>query len=84
MEDCNLVGEIDADPGNILYQLIDSEPNPIKDAKSANVIATNMEFSNIRMNHKFNLTIFNPRRKTFQPLDATKCSYSLEFNCGLN
>lgn len=81
MDDCNEVGEIDAVPENILYQLIDSEPNPTKDGKSANVIATNMEFSNIRMNHKFNLTIFNPRRKTS---DATECAYLLEFNCGAN
>lgn len=84
MEACNEVGEFDADPTNILYQLIDSEPNQTKDGKSANVIATNMEFSNIHMNHKFNLTIFNPRRKTPQSLDGTECLFLLEFNCGIN
>lgn len=84
MEDCSSVGETDANPENILYQLIDSEQDPAKDGESLKVIATNMHFTHIEMNHKFNLTIINPRRKTPQPLDANDCLYLLEFNCGLN
>lgn len=82
MDDCEQVGETDAHPDNILYQLIDSEQNSTKDGKSANVIATNMQFSNIRLNHNFNLTIFNPIRKTSHPLDAAECPFLLELNCG--
>lgn len=84
MDDCKLIGEFDADPENILYQLIDPEQNPMQNGTAVNVIATNMEFSEIKLNHKFNLSVFNPRRKTTQSLDAIDCSFLLEFNCGMN
>lgn len=84
MEDCKQIGENDANPDNILYQLIDTEQNPTMNGTAVNVIATNMEFAEIKLNHKFTLTVFNPRRKTPQSRDAIDCSYLLEFNCGAN
>lgn len=84
MESCKRVGDFDADPNDILYQLIDLEQNPMKNVTSINVIATNMEFSEIKLNHKFNLTIFNPRSKTSHSFDTFDCTYLLELNCGMN
>lgn len=84
MDDCKRVGEFDADPNNILYQLIDTEESLTINGTSINVIATNMEFAEIKLSHKFDLAVFNPRRKTSQPLDAIDCAYLLEFNCGTN
>lgn len=78
-ENCKKAGEDDADPENILYQLIDLEQERGVSAESANVIATNIEFSNIQLNKNFNLTMLNPRRKT--STQHADCRYLLEFNC---
>lgn len=83
MDACGSFGEFDADPNGILYQLIASEPNPTKNSNLA-VVATNMPFTNIHMNHKFNLTVLNPRRKTSHSIDGTDCPFVLEFNCGID
>lgn len=83
VESCRRVGDDAEHPENILYQLIDSNEEPMMDEQSSNVnvIATNIMFSKLHLNNKFNLTYFHPRRKTTQLNNGIDCPYLLEFNC---
>lgn len=80
-EYCELAEDNDVNPDNILYQLIDLGQDSMKDEKSINVIATNMDSSRIPLNNKFQLTVLKLRRKTSPSHNATDCPYLLEFNC---
>lgn len=78
-ENCKKAG-VD-DPEYILYQVIHLKGEPSKNEQSIDIIATNMKFSTIQLNAKFNVTMLHPRRRTSQQTYDKNCLYLLEFSC---